>query len=766
MSRSFHAKHADQWGVPSAWAAEWIFKAFKYCTTPEGQEEFRSWVLHLYGEFEGGEKLKKCKERPAPKKISEMNNEERTFQRAASDLSAVTGVTCQPDELRLYHEFAQMNRIAIPPRSKAAPSRRKGETSEQWLSRRNEGMAKGGRSPELNWQLCRAIALSELDRVRDEAVALRADIELFTRKLIARQESIIPSPETVRLARVSPIQMHIKTGQDAWRAITILQHLAHSAWYQAASLFEHLAERGLTTPRSLEREYKKDDELFWRLLRTFTAVMEFDRQMGGQTCQIVSHSEYYRPWFKRYRTEDGVGRVEIDHDAVKARPPADSLDHAVLNCFILSPDGWPTIVFFAELQLAVKHDARVGQRFSPAAYEIIGDYAIVQEFITNMYDSPFGETFKAYALSIMSRCSNPEIVSRLAFLQLGSDSPSAPRPMYKYGKASSVSHDQVMRWIQARVGDNLYYGPELGDGTYTAQNFWVQDMSLFDPLMLRLDEDLWRMASKLDKPGQAGTVARMYGLLDPKDPGRLTFRKRLERKLLEGSPKPQTTPAPTAKVYESSIPVAMPGAKDDAAMSGHKYATEAGTESTASKSKKKKKKGKAANKSEEPDATASVDGVTASLDATKITEETTPAQTQVDQPQTVNLDEVPDALPGKFVLPKKMAKIIHRLLDGRYDDDDWDKRDADAPAKGEVRWQDFEKVMRRIGFQIVQTAGSSVRFDPPAKTARPISFHRPHPDAIIPHVMAKWYGARLSRVYGWTMSTFEAKAGPEKDDAE
>lgn len=91
------------------------------------------------------------------------------------------------------------------------------------------------------------------------------------------------------------------------------------------------------------------------------------------------------------------------------------------------------------------------------------------------------------------------------------------------------------------------------------------------------------------------------------------------------------------------------------------------------------------------------------------------------------------------------------------------------------------QVMRRIGFQVVQTAGSSVRFDPPAKTARPISFHRvrcpflhngasaqipcqPHPDAVIPPIMAKWYGARLSRVYGWTMSTFEIKSGAEKED--
>ena len=132
-------------------------------------------------------------------------------------------------------------------------------------------------------------------------------------------------------------------------------------------------------------------------------------------------------------------------------------------------------------------------------------------------------------------------------------------------------------------------------------------MSLFDPLMLRLDKDMWTKASKLDRPGQAGTVARLYGLLDPKDPNRRTFFGRVKRALLEENPKPQTTPAPAAKVYESSIPVAMPGEKDEAAVSGHKYAAEGQDESVASKSKKKKKKGKTANKSDEADAGASVD---------------------------------------------------------------------------------------------------------------------------------------------------------------
>jgi hypothetical protein len=65
------------------------------------------------------------------------------------------------------------------------------------------------------------------------------------------------------------------------------------------------------------------------------------------------------------------------------------------------------------------------------------------------------------------------------------------------------------------------------------------------------------------------------------------------------------------------------------------------------------------------------------------------------------------------------------------------------------------QAMGKIDFAVVQAAGSSVRFDPPAKTARPISFHRvsfeshiplyctltsiqPHPDSTLTPPQCKW----------------------------
>lgn len=114
--------------------------------------------------------------------------------------------------------------------------------------------------------------------------------------------------------------------------------------------------------------------------------------------------------------------------------------------------------------------------------------------------------------------------------------------------------------------------------------------------MLRVDTVLWSLASKLDRPGKSGSVARLFGLLDPRDQNRLTSSKRRQQKLLEYR-SPQTTPAPAASLYEQFIPVAVPGVKDEAAVSGHMYTADAESEGTSVK-KKKKKKSKAVGQKE------------------------------------------------------------------------------------------------------------------------------------------------------------------------
>jgi hypothetical protein len=74
-----------------------------------------------------------------------------------------------------------------------------------------------------------------------------------------------------------------------------------------------------------------------------------------------------------------------------------------------------------------------------------------------------------------------------------------------------------------------------------------------------------------------------------------------------------------------------------------------------------------------------------------------------------------------------------------------------------VKWQDFERAMSRLGFSVAKLQGSAWQFTPGATmdVTRGIQFHEPHPSSDIPLVLARRYGRRLERVYGWNGDTFK-----------
>jgi hypothetical protein len=59
------------------------------------------------------------------------------------------------------------------------------------------------------------------------------------------------------------------------------------------------------------------------------------------------------------------------------------------------------------------------------------------------------------------------------------------------------------------------------------------------------------------------------------------------------------------------------------------------------------------------------------------------------------------------------------------------------------------------GFAVEKQYGSAWMFTPPAtRGLRSIIFHEPHPTNKIPFYLARQYGRRLERVYGWSGETF------------
>ncbi|KAL5417183.1 hypothetical protein PMIN03_001803 [Paraphaeosphaeria minitans] len=80
-----------------------------------------------------------------------------------------------------------------------------------------------------------------------------------------------------------------------------------------------------------------------------------------------------------------------------------------------------------------------------------------------------------------------------------------------------------------------------------------------------------------------------------------------------------------------------------------------------------------------------------------------------------------------------------------------------------IKWDAFVRAMIRTGFAAEKLQGSAWQFTPHGNTAveRSIQFHEPHPDSDIPYIMARRFGRRLERVYGWTSDTFQLDQGVE-----
>jgi len=105
----------------------------------------------------------------------------------------------------------------------------------------------------------------------------------------------------------------------------------------------------------------------------------------------------------------------------------------------------------------------------------------------------------------------------------------------------------------------------------------------------------------------------------------------------------------------------------------------------------------------------------------------------------------------------KAIKVMGKLF-GRKDE-----------ALGSMKWDHFVKAMKAMGFSYhPDTAGSSVRFDPPNQKDGPITFHKPHPDSTLhPHLLRS-FRKSLQRKYGWTEANFatfdEGAAGGDEEE--
>lgn len=82
---------------------------------------------------------------------------------------------------------------------------------------------------------------------------------------------------------------------------------------------------------------------------------------------------------------------------------------------------------------------------------------------------------------------------------------------------------------------------------------------------------------------------------------------------------------------------------------------------------------------------------------------------------------------------------------------------SESEISRNIKWDDFVRAMVRVGFSAEKLQDSAWQFTPHGGIAvdRGIQFHEPHPERNIPYTMARRFGRRLERVYGWTRETFQ-----------
>ncbi|KAI0012121.1 hypothetical protein F4779DRAFT_634663 [Xylariaceae sp. FL0662B] len=120
-----------------------------------------------------------------------------------------------------------------------------------------------------------------------------------------------------------------------------------------------------------------------------------------------------------------------------------------------------------------------------------------------------------------------------------------------------------------------------------------------------------------------------------------------------------------------------------------------------------------------------------------------PAPAPVGETENVPNEE---SQPARFKVDKSALKVFEALF----------FTPSASAHPGEVPWAAFLHAMMCVGFSAEKLYGSVWHFRPTKLDAdRSIQFHEPHPSNKIPFTVARGYGRRLNRAYGWDGNMFE-----------
>lgn len=401
------------------------------------------------------------------------------------------------------------------------------------------------------------------------------------------------------------------------------------AWSYAADLFRILARQNLSTSSAIERAYKKDTELLWRF-SSCHALVEYDQYRLWWNVKLeVSTSPYFKPYFKRTyvgpvstssytlilmtlwsQPRNGKAKIEVNEYYIRTHPLDDILDELVVKCitredekkmadghgseFIENLIGFlvSTLSLFQKsviLFLIQANNPSGAEKFSAAAYHAIGDLAIgtatnkntlswtfthhplAQEFIVQVFGSPFGRALATYAHSIKTHEEQICLAPDKCFVDPTKLIMPVPTHISLWSDAHDVNTFICNTWLD--VNQSALTVWERIQKTLIGATSGLLLPEDFDSIWSKADRILWDAAKRLDRKDEPGRVAKGLGLIDPEDPNRPSFSFTLFKTFRDiCQDEAEVAPATTSMPSAEAIPVATP--VESAARSGHAYWSE------------------------------------------------------------------------------------------------------------------------------------------------------------------------------------------------
>ncbi|KAJ7776068.1 hypothetical protein DFH07DRAFT_912106 [Mycena maculata] len=679
---SLHLKRAKAWQT-TEFNTEWIQNAVEYCRKdPEGKRRFEAELVANYEESEA-RKLLLHFSLPGARRISGSPPKgDVWWAQAVFDLGMPTGA------LVAYAQYVQRNGLAAPPHLKPAIKRKRGEGSIAWLSRRYDAHMDGHKVPEMDWATARAIAISEFDRARDTWEGWHTSPERFFDEIHQRGITTILSPQILADPDKDWVRRH--KFDDAFRGRVYSLTMAHMVWLHASELLEELFSKGLTTSAEIEREYKKDRQLMMRLIACYVKIEGLSLHLWSNMGQVLSNSENIAPCLIRRRgAVDGMADISMNNS------PAGKTCFSLLNDLeqyivrvIVEQQRFPMEICEKLMKFLVG-DPHAADRFDSGTFDILGEFLTVHEFLQQMELSTFGKNLMACSLGLEG--TESDLLDALCPMKPRAVQPKS-RHRSRWGAPYITMVEVRDTWRDIAWRLNMQ-GTQGSSGLLARiERMDYLPPAMFDDMWHVYDLCLWVHSAPKALPGQHRALARHFGLYEVSDSTRPTctgvlLREMVERtrdlRLREEAPR-HAAAAARAQVPDPVVVVTV-------AQSGHAYLAD---EEITPREKVKTRKHV---RDEAPEmSTIKAEGNEG--------------------------DILPEFLPLGYKLGKKAMKVFHRILE---DDRNADETTSDL-KKGQIRWDRLTmfQAMKRIGFGVCQTAGSTVRFDPPAKNARPITFHR------------------------------------------